>query len=268
MKNDFGLKKKTFGKAILVGILLSISIHLLTFVLFQLSTPSPDEESHIPMEVDFVEIPEFDWSKPPDPGYNINEHLSRIIGEKFISYSPNAEIDYPMPRILNRLSGIQNDDTLYYSPPENIVRNKVLASSYSVFPLLNYSYKSYKTIPSNEIIPEEIPESPEWKNLKPERAVVGIHPEILGITGEISLHNRKVLSYNLPKSPSGLDYDTEITLGFTLLPDGTTSRIIPILRDGSILEKLCIEALREWQFSMVPGNEELSGEIVFKFQAN
>ena len=92
------LRKRRLRSAIIAGVIISVLAHLLVFVLFQLSLAPQPEETRAPLEVELVDIPEFEWSKPPEFNVNIKDRIYNINREQYTAYLPNLELNYPMPR--------------------------------------------------------------------------------------------------------------------------------------------------------------------------
>ncbi|MBU0558032.1 MAG: energy transducer TonB [Bacteroidetes bacterium] len=80
---------------------------------------------------------------------------------------------------------------------------------------------------------------------------------------------RKIYSYFLPSYPEGVSKEIDVKLRFTILPDGTVGRIIPLLKADSKLESAAINSLRQWRFEPLPQKNEQkvqSAVIVFPFR--
>jgi len=80
---------------------------------------------------------------------------------------------------------------------------------------------------------------------------------------------RKIYSYELPKYPEGVSKEVDVKLKFTILPDGTVGRIIPLIKADTRLELAAINSLRQWRFEPLPGSKKKavqSAVIVFPFR--
>jgi len=84
------------------------------------------------------------------------------------------------------------------------------------------------------------------------------------MSGEVL--NRKVLYRKIPVYPDGVEKTAFITLQFEVLPDGRVGQIYILKRTDPILEKISIEALKQWRFSTILGSEKQSGQITFKYE--
>lgn len=86
------------------------------------------------------------------------------------------------------------------------------------------------------------------------------------IEGEAA--NRTVLHRVLPAYPPGLAREAAIKLQFEVLPDGVVANVVPMVKGDAILEKVAMEAFRQWRFNALPaGTEPVNqrGVITFRF---
>lgn len=65
---------------------------------------------------------------------------------------------------------------------------------------------------------------------------------------------RKIYSYILPEYPEGVSKEIDVKLKFTILPDGTVGKIIPLIKADAKLEMAAINSLRQWRFEPLPQN--------------
>ncbi len=63
---------------------------------------------------------------------------------------------------------------------------------------------------------------------------------------------RKIYSYELPSYPPGVHKEIDVKLKFSILPDGTVSTIIPLIKADTRLETAAINSLRLWRFEPIP----------------
>jgi protein TonB len=77
--------------------------------------------------------------------------------------------------------------------------------------------------------------------------------------------NRIVLNKPLPKFPSGVNYNAELKFRFTVLPDGTVGRILPLQKGDPKLEAAALEALRQWRFNALKQDIVMEGTIPLTF---
>ena len=77
---------------------------------------------------------------------------------------------------------------------------------------------------------------------------------------------RRIYSYNLPEYPEGVAKEIDVKLRFTILPDGTVSRIIPLIKADARLEFAAINSLRQWRFEPIPSNaKQVDQTVVITF---
>ena len=73
---------------------------------------------------------------------------------------------------------------------------------------------------------------------------------------------RRIYSYFLPPYPEGVSKEIDLRLRFTILPDGTVSKIIPLIKADARLESSAINSLRQWRFEPIPSNMKQSEQTV------
>lgn len=77
--------------------------------------------------------------------------------------------------------------------------------------------------------------------------------------------NRIVLHKPLPKFPDGVNTNAELKFRFTVLPDGTVGRIIPLQKADPRLETAALAALRQWRFNVLKEDVVMEGVIPLSF---
>jgi TonB family protein len=81
---------------------------------------------------------------------------------------------------------------------------------------------------------------------------------------------RRLLSGRIPKYPEGLtDKQMVVVLQFTVFPDGSVGRIIPVRKTDEYLEHAAIAALQTWRFEALPPqvNKKMQvGKVPFNFK--
>lgn len=80
--------------------------------------------------------------------------------------------------------------------------------------------------------------------------------------------SRRLLSGRLPRYPEGTNKEMPVRLEFTVLPDGTVSNVVPVMKSDELLERAAISALQTWRFDPLPIQIEQKlqvGKITFKF---
>ncbi len=77
---------------------------------------------------------------------------------------------------------------------------------------------------------------------------------------------RRIYSYSLPEYPEGVSKEIDLRLRFTILPDGTVSNIIPLIKADTRLEMAAINSLRQWRFEPLPSSaKQLEQTVVITF---
>ena len=80
---------------------------------------------------------------------------------------------------------------------------------------------------------------------------------------------RKIYSYSLPAYPEGVSKEIDVKLKFTILPDGTVGKILPLIKADTRLEQAAINSLRQWRFEPLPEAQnaiEQYAVIIFPFR--
>ncbi|GJQ61909.1 MAG: hypothetical protein SCALA702_09620 [Melioribacteraceae bacterium] len=80
---------------------------------------------------------------------------------------------------------------------------------------------------------------------------------------------RKIYNYYIPQYPPGVNKEVDLKLRFTIFPDGTVGRIIPLIKVDSRLENTAISSLRKWKFEPLTGNKKKVDQtvtIIFPFR--
>ncbi|MDZ7373281.1 MAG: energy transducer TonB [candidate division KSB1 bacterium] len=87
------------------------------------------------------------------------------------------------------------------------------------------------------------------------------------ITGEAA--QRTVLFKVIPEYPEGLNKDAVVRIRFTVLPSGLVGSAVLVTKGGdATLERLTLEAFRQWRFNPLPANlpqVEQEGIITFRW---
>lgn len=77
---------------------------------------------------------------------------------------------------------------------------------------------------------------------------------------------RRIYSYNLPEYPEGVAKEIDVKLRFTILPDGTVSKIFPLIKADARLEFAAINSLKNWRFEPLPKNvKQIDQTVVITF---
>lgn len=78
--------------------------------------------------------------------------------------------------------------------------------------------------------------------------------------------NRVVLQKKIPVYPPGVNTSGTIRIKFTVLPDGTVDKMIPLEKADPRLERAAMEALRQWRFNPIKNNIAMEGIITMAFR--
>ncbi len=66
---------------------------------------------------------------------------------------------------------------------------------------------------------------------------------------------RKILRWEKPKFPPGVQKEIDIKIKFTILPDGSVVSPIPLIKADTQLEDAAIQALKTWRFEPLRPNQ-------------
>lgn len=80
---------------------------------------------------------------------------------------------------------------------------------------------------------------------------------------------RKIYSYDLPSYPEGVSKEIDIKLKFTILPDGSVGKIIPLSMGNARLSTASINSLRKWRFEPLGDTQkqiEQTAVIIFPYR--
>ncbi len=80
---------------------------------------------------------------------------------------------------------------------------------------------------------------------------------------------RTILHQVIPEYPSGLQKEEVLKIRFTVLPDGRVSLMIPMRKGDPTLEKITLDALRQWRFNVLPASAQqknVTGIITFRYE--
>ena len=66
---------------------------------------------------------------------------------------------------------------------------------------------------------------------------------------------RKILRWEKPKFPPGVQKEIDIKIKFTILPDGSVVSPIPLIKADTQLEDAAIQALKTWKFESLRPNQ-------------
>lgn len=78
--------------------------------------------------------------------------------------------------------------------------------------------------------------------------------------------NRVVLFKKIPNYPPGVNTGAQIRIRFTVSSDGFVTSMIPLQKGDPALERVAMDALRQWRFNPLKENKEMYGIITFRFR--
>ncbi len=79
---------------------------------------------------------------------------------------------------------------------------------------------------------------------------------------------RAVISRVIPEYPENMQKEAIIKISFTVLPNGQVGEMIPTIKSDAALEKITLDALRQWRFNPLPSYEQQRSEkgiITFRY---
>lgn len=78
---------------------------------------------------------------------------------------------------------------------------------------------------------------------------------------------RKIYKYYIPPYPDGVQVEANVKLRFTILPDGSVTKITPLVKSHPVLESVSINALARWKFEPLENDDyEQTVTIIFPFR--
>lgn len=80
---------------------------------------------------------------------------------------------------------------------------------------------------------------------------------------------RRIYSWVIPPYPPGVAKEIDVKLRFSILPDGTVGRILPLIKADTRLENAAITSLRQWRFEPLNSkgaDKEQTVVIIFPFR--
>jgi protein TonB len=64
--------------------------------------------------------------------------------------------------------------------------------------------------------------------------------------------SRTVIHKVIPEYPENLQKQATVKISFTVLPNGHVGEMIPVIKSDALLEKITLDALRQWRFNPLP----------------
>lgn len=107
-----------------------------------------------------------------------------------------------------------------------------------------------------------------------DQKVIPDQSEAAAITGESPYHiegqaaKRAVIYRVIPEYPADLQKEAIIKISFTVVANGQIGDMIPIIKSDATLERITLDALRQWRFNPLPAYEPQqidNGIITFRY---
>ena len=79
---------------------------------------------------------------------------------------------------------------------------------------------------------------------------------------------RKILVKIIPQYPENIQQEAIVKIRFSVLPNGLIGDMIPIIKGNDFLERITLEAFKQWRFNPLPQNVPQlpeQGTITFKY---
>jgi outer membrane biosynthesis protein TonB len=109
-----------------------------------------------------------------------------------------------------------------------------------------------KETPAEKAISPPVPGAAQDQKLMPDYSELSSGSGTTPFQIEGQAARRVVLVKVIPEYPEGLQKQATIKIRFTVLPGGQVGEMIPMIRADATLEKITLEALRQWQFNPLP----------------
>ena len=133
-------------------------------------------------------------------------------------------------------------------------RDENLAENILTDPSMDEKEIADSFLPDEKLIPDNL-NRPEASNRAPYE-----------IEGEAA--KRTVTFKVIPEYPEGLQAQAIVKIRFSVLPNGHVGEMIPVIKSDARLEKLTLDALRQWRFNPLPENKPQQAEtgvITFRY---
>jgi TonB family protein len=244
MLNDIYLRK---------GIIISLALHALVFIIalfFKVNTFPSSASSD-------MQVWEFDLSDEISLPQGYYQDKERITREEQKFSNADTEEDFSAKTLTNLSDDLSIDDLIKS-------RNRFDKSD-----LFNRSAEEVPEVKRMEM--KEPSLSTEVKSKYLEKFVDSVNsnrrdnsPFLL--EGDVLL--RQILSKKIPEYPRNNRQNAKVTLEFEVLPDGSVKNIVVIKKAFPEMERLSIDALKQWRFNPIGTEKSIKGKITFIYQVN
>lgn len=199
-----------------------------------------------PMPIDARNSPEFLENQQEKPSEVVQLPLRNM-----------QEIEEPSLKVIDKPKPIPTDEFKPIPTPADRNKGKEIIDNRETVPTLG---EKEVAVPTEGISSDQkmIP------GLSQSTDVTGETP--YQIEGQAA--RRTVLSRVIPEYPENLQKEAIIKISFTVLPNGQVGDMIPVIKSDATLEKITLEALRQWRFNPLPSYEQQrpeKGIITFRY---
>ncbi len=246
------------------ALILSIFFHALLIALFLLLKVKWHFRTSEFTEVAFVT--ERGSSLRPDSPLSKSEELSDV--NDGVQATPDV-VKLPLRKMLEdeapELRVPDDNQKISVEDKEKINRHEQSANKTMIdAPLFSASKKEDKLIASagRKLTPEDkiMPASSAGK--------INAGGENMPYQIEGKVAERAVVHKVIPEYPENLQKQAVVKIGFSVLPNGQVGEMIPVIRSDPQLEKLTLDALRQWRFNPLSESEPQNiqrGVITFRY---
>jgi len=252
------LREKRSRLAIITSILLHI-ILLSIFILIKLNItidfPEFTEILFVSGKNRFAVIPTTKETAQPFTSLDNQEEQASAIVK--LPIRKMAEEEKPQLKVVNQAKQVPDDDIQTIPEIEHLNNRKELIDAL----LRNPSNGEKVTaMPTTSVSPDE--------KLFP---TTSIATESSGQTPyqiEGQAASRTVVYKVIPQYPENLQKQAMIKIRFTVLANGHVGEMIPVIKSDAQLEKITLDALRQWQFNPLPAEAPQHverGVITFRY---
>jgi len=246
-----------------IAISLSLIFHiflLLAFVLLKVKwyeLPTFTEITFITTEMDQSSLDS--ELQPIEPPVSIN---AKDKNEQQVVKLPLRKMLEPEPpqlRVFDQKNKLDSKDEPTIIKEKNLVNHHKLSDYLSTSP----SITQKETAPLNKIFLQNDKPIPSGAPIRLNDSGSSLPYAIEGAVAQ-----RSVVYKIIPDYPENLQKEAVIKIRFTVLPDGKVGEMIPIIRADAKLEKITLDALRQWRFNPLPKNQSPrteTGVITFRY---
>ena len=244
------------------AILISLIIHSLLFLILALVKVGIDFNITELIEITFVSGNEAILAPPFQMETRLSEaslENEKVQPSEVIQLPPREmrEIEEPKLKVIDQSKQIPTDELEPIPKPEEMNKGK-------------------ETIDHRDPVPgigeKEIAAPTE--GVSPDQKIIPGHSQSIDVSSETPYQiegqaaRRTVISRVIPEYPEHLQKEATIKISFTVLPNGQVGEMIPIIKSDATLEKITMDALRQWRFNPLPSHEQQRSErgiITFRY---